>query len=267
MPDHEAALADAFGAREPERVSKDGLPASDEGLSQDLRGPDAADLAAAGLAMARRFAAAATLWCAAPSWPWHAEHAAGEFAEPVEPSKPGLPAVTVPDGPLAESLRPLARSGDMLLVISRRDEPSLAGLRQRAKAWGVLTVWIGAGPRPEPGSADYVLWVDGDETTASYGGRLALVTHVLLGLTRTCLGHPHLLAPEAAACTEEVCITCSDEGRLGEVVTLGADRCAQVRTPDGLEAVDTTLIEGAGPGDLVLIHAGLAVAVVEVSPR
>ncbi len=68
-------------------------------------------------------------------------------------------------------------------------------------------------------------------------------------------------------CTDEVCITCSDEGRLGEVVAIGADGRAEVRTPDGLEAVDTTLIETARPGDLVLIHAGLAVALVDRSPR
>ena len=34
----------------------------------------------------------------------------------------------------------------------------------------------------------------------------------------------------------------------------------QVRTPAGLEAVDTTLIDDARPGDLVLIHAGAAVS-------
>jgi len=248
-------------------VSKDGLLATDDALSQDLRGPDAADLAAAALAMACRFASGATLWCAAPSWPWHARQVVSELARPAEDGRRPLPANTVPDGPLSESLRPLARAGDILLVISGSDEPSLAGIRQRAEAWGLLTVWIGAGPRPAPGSADYVLWTDGDETAAAYGGRVALVIDLVSELTLSCLEHPRLLTSGRAACPDEVCITCSDEGRLGEVVAIGADGRAEVRTPDGLETVDTTLIETVRQGDLVLIHAGLAVALVDRSPR
>lgn len=248
-------------------MSTDELLATDGALSQDLRGPDAADLAAAALAMACRFASGAELWCAAPSWPWHARRVIAELARPAENGERVLPVTTVPDGSLSESLRPLARAGDILLVISGPDELCLAGIRQRAQAWGLLTVWIGAGPRPEPGSADYVLWNDGDETAAWYGGRVALVIHLLSELTLCCLEHPRLLASEPAACTDEVCTTCSDEGRLGEVVVVGADGHAEVRTPDGLEAVDTTLIETARPGDLVLIHAGLAVTLVDGPPR
>ncbi len=248
-------------------MSTDWLLSTDDALSQDPRGPDAEDLAAAALAMARRFASGATLWCAAPSRPWHARRVTSEFARPAEDGGRPLPATTVPDGPLSESLRPLALAGDMLVVISGCDEPSLAGLRQRAQAWGLLTVWIGAGPKPEPGSADYVLWTEGDETAASYGGRVALVIHLLSELTLSCLEHPQLLASKPARCTDEVCITCSDEGRLGEVVAIGVDGSAEVRTPDGLEEVDTTLIETARPGDLVLIHAGLAVALVGGPPR
>ncbi len=261
------ARSDAFEARESERVSTYRLLATDDALSQDLLGPDAADLAAASLAMARRFASGATLWCAAPSWPWHAQHVAVDFVHPVIAGERSLPAVMVSGDHLWESLRPIARAGDMLLVVSRSDEPSVAGLRQRSKAWGVLTVWIGTGPRPEPGSADFVLWVDDDETVSSYGGRFALLYHLLSELTHVCLENPSLLEAEQAVCGDEVCITCSDEGCLGEVVAIRADGRAQVRTPAGLEAVDTTLIDRAHPGDLVLIHAGTAVTLVEGSPR
>jgi hypothetical protein len=153
----------------------------------------------------------------------------------------------------------------MLLLVSRSAEPLAAALRQRARAWGLLTVWIGAGPRPAPGGADYVLWVDDDETVASYGGRFVLIYHLLWELTHVCFEHPGLLKPEEAKCTDEVCITCSDEGRLGEIVAFRADGRAQVRTPAGLEAVDTMLIDDARPGDLVLIHAGAAVTLVEGS--
>ena len=38
----------------------------------------------------------------------------------------------------------------------------------RAEAWGVMTVWIGAGPRPVPGAADHVLWTDADPGAAAH---------------------------------------------------------------------------------------------------
>ena len=123
-------------------------------------------------------------------------------------------------------------------------------------------MWIGTGPRPLPGAADYVLWVDDDETISSYDGRLVPVYRLLRKMTHDRLEHPELLGTGQAGCDHEVCITCSDEGRLGEVVTLRSDGQAQVRTPTGVETVDTSLVDGARAGDLVLIHAGAAVSVV-----
>ncbi len=237
-------------------------------FGKDLLTPEAAlDLAAASLAMARRFAAGATLWCVAPAWPFHAQHVAVEFVHPVIVGKRALPAVMVPDGHLLENLRPLARAGDMLLLVSRPNEPSVSALRQRARAWGLLTLWIGAGRRPAPGAADYVLWVDDDETVASHAGRFVLLYHLLWELTHVCFEHPGLLTQESAECTEEVCVTCSDEGRLGEVVSVLEHGQARVRTPAGLEAIDTTLIDAPRPGDLVLIHAGAAVTLLEESEQ
>ena len=65
---------------------------------------------------------------------------------------------------------------------------------------------------------------------------------------------------EAAACSDdEVCITCSDEGRLGEVVAIEESQ-ATVRTARGVESVDLTLVMGVGVGELVLVHAGVAIA-------
>ena len=63
-------------------------------------------------------------------------------------------------------------------------------------------------------------------------------------------------------CEDEVCITCSDEGRLGEVVGLGASLEAVVRTPSGVQTVDTSLLEDVQAHDVLLIHAGSALAVV-----
>jgi len=231
-------------------------------LEGTVPAPDAQDLAAASLAMARRFAAGATLWCSAPSSPWHAQHVAVEFVHPVIVGKRALPAVMIPGDRLVEGLRPLVRAGDILLVISGSGEPQVAALGQRARAWGLLTVWIGAGTRPEPGAADYVLWVDDDQTVSSFGGRFTLLYHLLWELTHVCFEHPGLLRPGAPEGTDEVCITCSDDGRLGEIVSIGADGRAEVRTRAGIEAVDTTLIDEAHPGDLVLIHAGAAVSLV-----
>jgi len=189
-----------------------------------------------------------------------------EFVHPVIVGTPALPAVMVPGDHLWESLRPIALAGDILLVVSRSDDPAVVGLRQRAQAWGLMTIWIGAGPRPEPGSADYVLWVD-DEVLSAYGGRFVLLYHLLWELTHVCLEHPGLLTPEQELCEGETCITCSDEGRLAEVVAVQADRRAQVRTPAGIETVDTTLLETVRRNDLVLVHAGTAVTLVQGSTR
>jgi hydrogenase maturation factor len=65
---------------------------------------------------------------------------------------------------------------------------------------------------------------------------------------------------EGDACTDEVCVTCSDEGRLGEVLTGRADGMATVRTANGIETVVTTLVDPVVPGELVLVHAGTAIS-------
>ena len=85
MPDRPVAPADVFEreSRSARGAQIESLPATDDSLTQDLLGPDAADLAAASLATAHRFASGATLWCAAPSWPWHAQRVAAEFVHPV----------------------------------------------------------------------------------------------------------------------------------------------------------------------------------------
>jgi hydrogenase maturation factor len=58
------------------------------------------------------------------------------------------------------------------------------------------------------------------------------------------------------------CITCSDEGRLAEVLEASADT-AEVRTAEGLETVDTMAVGPVRPGDLLLVHARTAIAVLE----
>ena len=56
-------------------------------------------------------------------------------------------------------------------------------------------------------------------------------------------------------------MTCSDEGRLAEVVLEPADATGQalVRTAKGEEWVDVSMLGDVAPNDLVLVHAGTAI--------
>ncbi|MGD1012143.1 MAG: hydrogenase assembly protein HupF [Acidimicrobiales bacterium] len=228
-------------------------------------GPAPTDLVAASVTIARRIAAGGTLWCTSPSWPRQADLAAAKLAQLGSAFEDTCRVAAVSDEDLCSAMRALAHSGDAILLVASADEGSAARLAQRAKAWGLATIWIGNGPRPAAGAADYVLWTGGDETMPGDGGDLTLACALLVDLTSRCLADRSALEPEAVVCTEEVCITCSDEGRLGEVVALRPGGCAEVRTPSGIEEVDTTLVDSAQPGDLVLIHAGAIVTLVEDS--
>jgi hypothetical protein len=226
----------------------------------------AEDLATAALDMARSFFAGATLWCSAPEWPSHAQHLAVEFVHPVIIGKRALPAAPV-DGDLVSTLRVVASPGDIFAAISRADDPAVSAAMRRAPAWGLRSFWIGMGERPPAGAADHVLWLDDDVAPAAFGGKLVLVYHLLWELIHVCFEHPGLLAAgpptRDTACTDEVCVTCSDEGRLAEVVMTGPGFQAQVRTAAGIEGIDTTLIATPSPGDLVLVHAGSAVTLLD----
>jgi len=231
---------------------------------EDPFGSLGADLSATALALARRFAGGATLWCWAPDAPEHAQHVAVEFVHPVIVGKRSLPAVAVHGDPLAATaqLRPLCRSGDVLIAVgswSRHREVSPVLLR--ARSWGVTTIWVGAGERPPVGAADFVLAAEGDGALASYDGRLVLVYHLLWELTHVCFEHPGLLRPDVEG-EGPACVTCSDEGRLAEVVSCDTGEVLG-RTAAGVETIDTTLVDAVDAGDVVLVHAGMAVTIVD----
>lgn len=215
------------------------------------------DLAATSLALARRFAAGATLWCCAPAWPHHARHVAVEFVHPVIVGKRALPAISVEERDLVAELRASVRPGDVVLAVADAGEPMVLDTMQRSPAWGASTVWIGAGRRPDPGRADHVVWLD-DAPRAAFDGQFILLYHVLWELTHVCFEHPGLLRPrdDGAGAT---CVTCADEGHLGEVVS-GDEAEALVRTACGVESVDVTLVGPVDADDLVLVHAGSAIA-------
>jgi hydrogenase maturation factor len=127
-----------------------------------------------------------------------------------------------------------------------------------------MTIWMGAGAIPAERAADHVVWVDDSDhldSPALHDGRLVLLYHVLWELTHVCFEHPGLLrTDDEANCGDDVCITCSDEGRIGEVIAAEGSSRARVRTAKGIETIDTTIVTAVVPGDLVLIHAGAAIS-------
>lgn len=230
--------------------------AIDRGVSSEL----AADLAATAFTLARRFAAGATMWSVAPSWEPHALHIAVEFVHPVIMGKRALPAVALTGADLVDLVRVSVRPGNIVVAVAGADQPDVRSIMRRCPAWGATTLWIGSGERPKAGAADHVLWLDDPDPRAPATGGFVLFYHVLWELTHVCFEHPGLLKPE---CAEEVCVTCSDEGRLGEVVAVSADGLAAVRTGRGVEDVVTTLVGPVAAGDLVLVHAGTAISRLE----
>jgi hydrogenase maturation factor len=217
-------------------------------------------LAAAALNAARRFAAGATLWCVAPDWDAHARHVAVEFVHPVIMGKRALPAVSVEAADPVAALRLVARPGDLLCVVSAADDRPARRLLGHAEAWGLTRLWLGAGPPPPAGAAEHVCWVsNADPAVAARSGEVVMLYHLLWELTHVVFEHPGLLAEPPAG---EVCITCADEGRVGEVTAVDAAGAGQAVVVVGGQAttVDMSLLSPTTPGDLVLVHAGVALA-------
>ncbi|MGO9382308.1 MAG: HypC/HybG/HupF family hydrogenase formation chaperone [Mycobacterium sp.] len=230
--------------------------AIDRGLGAEL----AEGLAATAFTLAKRFAAGATMWSIAPSWEPHALHIAVEFVHPVIMGKRALPAVALTGPDLVDLVRVSVRPGDIVVAVSGADQPDVRSVMRRSPAWGATTIWIGSGERPKGGlgasPADHVLWLDDPDPRVPATGGFVLFYHLLWELTHVCFEHSGLLKPEPP---EEVCVTCSDEGRLGEVVGASADGMATVRTARGVENVVTTLVDPVAAGELVLVHAGTAI--------
>lgn len=55
------------------------------------------------------------------------------------------------------------------------------------------------------------------------------------------------------------CITCADEGLEGRVLRVGADALAEVEVAGGVRSVAVELIDDVRAGDVLLIHAGVAI--------
>lgn len=220
-------------------------------------GSVAGSLAAAALSLARRFAAGATMWCVAPEWQSHGRHVAVEFVHPVIVGKRALPAVHLEGPDLVGALRLLSRPGDVLLVVSSAADPMARDVVRRAEAWALTRIWLGAGPRPPAAAAEHLVWWESlDPAFAARSGDLVLLYHLLWELSHVVLEHPGLLGP-GPECTDDVCTTCSDEGRVAEVTAVYGDGRADVLVGGRPAVVDASLVDAA-PGDLLLVHAGVA---------
>ena len=72
-------------------------------------------------------------------------------------------------------------------------------------------------------------------------------------------------AAAGAACGEEVCLTCSDQALPCTVLEIVDGDLAWVAAGDGREEVSVALVDAA-VGDVVLVHAGEAIALVPPAP-
>lgn len=59
------------------------------------------------------------------------------------------------------------------------------------------------------------------------------------------------------------CITCSDEAEEGRVLALRGDHLAEVEVEGEAREVATELLDGVAVGDVLLVHAGVAIARLE----
>jgi len=224
------------------------------------------ELAAAALTLAQCFSAGATMWCVSPQWPAHGRHLAVEFVHPVIVGKRALPSVHVDDPDPAGALRLLARPGDVLLAVSTAEDATTIDVLRRAEAWGLTRVWLGAGPRPSLPLAEQVVWAESAEPgRAARSGDVVILYHLLWELTHVVFEHPGLLEGDEVGARpgdrcEAGCITCSDQGDLAEVRATRGDGLADVVVRGRPEVVDISLVEGAAPYDLIVLHAGVAIA-------
>jgi hydrogenase maturation factor len=74
--------------------------------------------------------------------------------------------------------------------------------------------------------------------------------------------------PSTAACLHEHCITCSDEGVPMTVLRVdehgGLALCADLE--GARHTAETALVELPALGDLLLVHAGVAIATLSAGP-
>jgi D-sedoheptulose 7-phosphate isomerase len=166
-----------------------------------------------------------------------AQHNAVEFIHPVLVGKRALPAVSVREPRLLDLL---AGPDDIRMGLTSGD---LSGLPSG------LQVAFGDGGSCD---AEHAFAVgSGDPLVAQEIQETAY--HELWELVHVFFEHEGLLQE---GCTDEVCITCGDVAVPAAVVRAEAE--GLVRTAQGEERCDLSLVQPVQPGDLVMVHAGVA---------
>lgn len=216
-------------------------------------GAPAEALANASLALARALHGGATMWCWSPESDSHAHHLAVEFVHPVVVGKPALPALAVEPGDVAEQLRRTARPGDVLVVVAAGDHAGAADVAARAPAWALDVIWLATGPAPSTSTSARVV----DLGTGADDADIVCAYHLLWELTHVCLEQPGVLT--APVDTGASCPACLDAGDLGEVERIG-DPDATVVIGGMPQPVDLSLVGPCEVGELVVVHAGVAIA-------
>ena len=190
------------------------------------------------VSLARQFASGATMWCIAPEWPEHARHVAVEFVHPVLVGKRALPASAL-NRPtrLLHSDRSFGRATLCWrsAAASRRQPREIM---RRAEAWGATTIWMGVGAEPAERAADHIVWIDRKRARQPCISRWSTGAAVsrAVGVDPRLLRAPWTAHRRTSDCDDDVCITCSDEGRLGEVIT--ADGASRARAHGQGDRVD-----------------------------
>lgn len=167
-----------------------------------------------------------------------AQHNAVEFMHPVIVGKRALPAVSVRN---PAHLPILAGPDDITMGVTGRTLEDLPG---------GLMVAFGDSGRSDAlhsftvGAGDHLVAQEIQETAY----------HELWELVHVFFEHEGLLAE---SCTDDVCITCGDVALQAAVVKIEGST-ALVRTAQGEEEADIGLLDDVRPGELVLVHGGVA---------
>jgi hydrogenase maturation factor len=73
--------------------------------------------------------------------------------------------------------------------------------------------------------------------------------------------HRHVQLPVCQSDADDHCLTCSDEIVLVRVLRIDpVSGVALVEGSNQVEEIDMTLVEDVVPGDLLLVHGGVAIA-------
>ncbi|WP_058235429.1 HypC/HybG/HupF family hydrogenase formation chaperone [Devriesea agamarum] len=160
--------------------------------------------------------------------------------------------------------------GDIVFLVGAwqgRDE-----LLRRIPLRRAHTVWIGSRcDAPPPDLADARLILDSSPATLTFDEGLdriaAELSDAVADLHGALTQTPQITDDDQPSHGVDYCVTCSDEGRIGEILSCPSEPgdFARVLTECGIEDIDTTLIGAPPPGTLILIHAQQALQTITES--